>query len=71
MNMVRLLPLRGAHGRDYKYKAAIVKDWREGKDFLAINGQYCSVRDFPSDMPIAVRYAECKKVAIFTASTGQ
>ena len=23
----------GAYGRDYKSKAAIVKDWLEGKDF--------------------------------------
>ena len=33
MSMFGVLPLTGAYGRDYKSKAAIVKDWLAGKDF--------------------------------------
>ena len=33
MSMFGIIPLTGAYGRDYKSKAAIVKDWLAGKDF--------------------------------------
>jgi hypothetical protein len=36
------LNLRGAYGRQ-----AEVKDWFDGKDFMIINGPYCSIRDVP------------------------
>ena len=37
-----LLP---AYGRKYKTKAAALEHWREGKDFVIINGAYTSIRD--------------------------
>ena len=69
--MFGVLPLSGAYGRDYKSKAAIVKDWLEGKDFKTVNGQYCSIRDFDASEPITVRYAGMMKVTVFAAGTGR
>ena len=42
-----------AYGRDYKSKAAVLKDWNAGKDFLITGihpdaGRYFSIRDLPS-----------------------
>ena len=51
-----------AYGRDYKSKAAVIKDWQEGKDFKDyLSGQYLSSRD---DIPVQVwvRYDKLKKV---------
>ena len=43
MIMFGVLPLSGAYGRDYKSKAAIVKDWLDGKDFKTADPEqaYC------------------------------
>lgn len=71
MMMFGVLPLSGAYGRDYKSKAAIVKDWLDGKDFKTAGGQYCSIRDFDANEPITVRYAGMTKVAVFAAGTGK
>ncbi len=41
-----------AYGRDYKSKAAFLKDWNEGKDFSLQSyngGGYCSIRDFANE----------------------
>jgi len=36
-----------AYGRDYKSKAAVLKDWQDGKDFrCAVTGRYLSIRDY-------------------------
>jgi hypothetical protein len=38
-----------AYGRDYKSKAAVLADWKAGKDFWdCVSGQYLSARDFPA-----------------------
>ena len=53
-----------AYGRDYKSKAAVLKDWQEGKDFKDyLSGQYLSSRDgFPLTVQIWVRYDKLRKV---------
>ena len=71
MSMFGVLPLTGAYRRDYKSKAAIVKDWLAGKDFRTAGGQYCSIRDFPANEPITVRYAGLMKVTVFISGTGK
>ena len=71
MSMFGVLPLAGAFGRDYKSKVGIVKDWLAGKDFKTASGQYCSIRDFPANEPITVRYANGMKVTVFIAGTGK
>lgn len=51
-----------AYGRDYKSKAAVLKDWTEGKDFRdAATGRYLSVRD---SVPAAiwVRYNKLRNI---------
>lgn len=37
-----LLP---AYGRDYATPEACQSDWEAGKDFLILDGPYCSIRD--------------------------
>lgn len=38
--------LRPAYGRTYKTVDAMLKDWKDGKDFrFAPSGPYCSIRD--------------------------
>lgn len=39
---ISLLP---AYGRRYDSAEAAVKDWKEGRDFKIVGGQYCSIRD--------------------------
>lgn len=48
--------LMPAYGRVYATKAALLKDWEDGKDFKFLNPssphhcKYCSIRDFgPGD----------------------
>jgi len=41
MQTLNLLP---AYGRNYRSKAAVLKDWQDGKDFT-LYGTYCSIRD--------------------------
>lgn len=48
--MFGVFPLQPAYGRDYKSKAALQKDWDEGKDFVTVRGQYCSKADFPGQL---------------------
>ena len=69
--MFGVFPLTGAYGRDYTSKAAIVKDWLEGKDFETVNGQYCSIYDFDVNEPITIRYAGNRLVTVFVAGTGK
>jgi hypothetical protein len=55
---VNLVP---AYGRDYTTPEAVIKDWRDGKDFLIADignrwdGKYTSVRDWP-DQAVRIRY---------------
>lgn len=49
-----------AYGRDYRSRAALLKDWVNGKDFAcAWSGQYCSCRDFQEDKQF--RYDKSQK----------
>ncbi len=61
------LTLVPAYGRDYKTKAAVLKDWENGKDFkIAGGGPYTSVRDmdqFPGDH-VCIRYNKLTEVII-------
>jgi len=59
MRDIHALP---AYGRDYKSVAAVLADWKAGKDFqCAVTGQYLSIRD---DVPaeVWVRYAKRTKL---------
>lgn len=51
-----------AYGRDYKSKAAVIKDWTEGKDFrCALTGRYLSVRDeIPNQ--VWIRYNKLRNI---------
>ncbi len=66
MSMPTLIP---AYGRDYKSKAAVLRDYQAGKDFRLADafhgrsGAYCSIRDFP-DTPVKIRYAKLRRVLI-------
>lgn len=57
-----------AYGRDYKSKAAIMADWKEGKDFQIAtfgpdDGRYCSSRDtFPAGTVIMGRYKRLEQI---------
>lgn len=51
-----------AYGRDYKSKAAVLKDWTEGKDFRdALTGRYLSVRDNVQSQ-VWIRYDKLRKI---------
>lgn len=51
-----------AYGRDYKSKAAVLKDWEEGKDFRdALTGRYLSVRDNVQSQ-VWIRYDKLRKI---------
>jgi hypothetical protein len=44
--MINTTIIAPAYGRTYADKAAVLKDWNEGKDFRMMqNGAYCSIRD--------------------------
>lgn len=52
-----------AYGRDYKSKAEVLKDWREGKDFRdSLTGHYISVRDYLCGREVWVRYDRLRKL---------
>jgi len=52
-----------AYGRDYKSKAAVLKDWTEGKDFqCARTGKYLSVRDEIPGAQIWIRYSKLRNI---------
>jgi hypothetical protein len=51
-----------AYGRDYKSKAAVLADWKAGKDFKDyLTGQYLSSRD-DVGVPVWIRYDKMRKV---------
>jgi hypothetical protein len=52
-----------AYGRDYKSKAAVMKDWTGGKDFqCAITGGYASSQDIT--WPVRIRYNRHTKILL-------
>lgn len=56
-----------AYGRDYKSQAAVMADWKAGKDFLIqdlIESGYISIREKPADVILNVRYAKLTKVCV-------
>lgn len=63
--------LTPAYGRDYKSKKACIEALEEGKDFVyndvgsPWDGKMCSVRDFPKDTQLQVRYGNLRKVLIY------
>lgn len=60
--MASYLNVVPAYGRDYKSKAAVLKDWNEEKDFLICDmsskydGSYINKADKPADVTLTVRY---------------
>ena len=66
------MTLSPAFGRDYKSRAAIVKDLNAQLDFMmnSFNASgYCSVRDLP-DGDVQVRDKSMRKVWMITVSNG-
>ena len=53
-----------AYGRDYNSKAAALKDWRDGKDFIETSTRrYMSIRDAEREgLKVTIRYANLLKV---------
>jgi len=42
---LKYLFLEPAYGRQYGTQEQALEDWKRGKDFVLLNGQYCSIRD--------------------------
>lgn len=65
------ITLTPAYGRDYKSKAAVEKDFIDGKDFRICDmsspddGRYCSIRDFKKGDKVTIRYSKLMKSSIF------
>lgn len=61
-----------AYGRDYRSKASVEADFRNGKDFRIADisspddGRYCSCRDFQKGTRVTIRYAKLRKVTVIT-----
>lgn len=57
-----------AYGRDYRSKAAVLADWREGKDFVIESfgpdmGRYINRADAErAGLTVMVRYAKLTKI---------
>jgi len=64
---ITLIP---AHGRDYKSKRDLMKDWTEGKDFQISdvsspwNGSMTSRRDKPKLGIVTIRYNKLRNIHI-------
>ena len=57
--------LSPAYGRDYKNKAAVVKDFADGKDFqgdVSMRFRYCSIRDLKPGDTAMLRYKGLREV---------
>ena len=55
--------LTPAYGRDYKSKAAVLKDFVAGLDFvMQPQSQYCSIRDIPAGATVNFRYRKMRTV---------
>lgn len=63
--MIGVFPLSGAYGRDYRNRAELEKDFRDGKDFQCTNGQMCTIRDFKKGTVVSFRYAQLRKAVSF------
>ena len=66
MNYCELIP---AYGRDYKKKADVEKDFRDGKDFegdYSLGFKLCSVRDFAPGTKVLLRYKKHTAVTTVT-----
>lgn len=42
---MKVLMVLAAYGRSYKTAKEAIDDWYYGKDFLILEGPYCSIRD--------------------------
>lgn len=61
--------LAPAYGRDYKNKAAVITDFKAGKDFeYCPSGQYCSIRDCAVGTKIQLRYKKLAQVTVYTVT---
>ena len=61
-----------AYGRDYRSKAAVLKDLKAGKDFQIADmscpwdGKYTSIRDLGDYATVSIRYKRLENQAFFT-----
>lgn len=60
------LTVTPAYGRDYKSKAAAIRDWNDGKDFIeSRSNRYINKADVMVHFPVAtvrIRYDKARKV---------
>ena len=74
--MSKYLGVVPAYGRDYKSKAAVLKDWEDGKDFIISDvmhrdcGRYINWEDARrmGPMIISARYDKKRKTCVFEVS---
>ena len=66
------MSVRPAYGRDYKSKAALIDDWKQGRDFIINNigrdtGRYINCHDAKRSAPMTInaRYDKLRKVCVF------
>ena len=60
-----------AYGRDYRSAKAALKDWHEGKDFMAqtyVNSSYISKSEVKLGQTLHIRYNQLRSVIIHTCS---
>lgn len=59
--------LTPAYGKDYKSKAEVEKDFRDGKDFVLnspMGTTYCSISDFAPKVTVNLRFAKLAKIHV-------
>lgn len=65
------MTLTPAYGRDYNSKAAVIADFKAGKDFEAnsptASGK-CSILDFPAGTQLNLRYRKLTMAVSYTVS---
>ena len=64
--------LMPAYGRDYNSKDGVIADLKKGRDFIFVclghqdDGRYCSIRDGEAGDKLRIRYAQSRKVCLYT-----
>jgi hypothetical protein len=66
---MRKMTLLGAYGRAYRTRTDAARDWAQGKDFMIMNGPYCSIRDLEVmkeyGMPIEIRISHGEPLVVY------
>jgi hypothetical protein len=66
---MRKMVLIGAYGRAYRTRTDAARDWAQGKDFMIMNGPYCSIRDLETmrsyGMPIEIHISHGEPLVVY------